>query len=127
MGLEWDDTGTGEEAIARSLITKQGLRGLKVEDPHETDLVKETGLSRSAIYRALKRGTDEGLSLPLDLGGFPGEKVHVVSVEGRYFVRDPPSTFDLAYRRAIQAVMKAIGQPILPRMDDGAEGSDWAD
>ncbi len=112
-----------EEAVVKALIAKQGLRGLKVEDLHETDLLDETGQSRSAIYRTLKRGVDEGLPLPLDLGGFSGETVHVVSVEGRYFVRDPPSTFDLAYRRAIQAVAKAIGQPILPRMDEGAEGS----
>ncbi len=124
MGFEWVDTGTGEEAIVRALIAKQGLRGLKVEAPHETDLVKEAGLSRSAIYRALKRGMAEGLPLPLDLGGFIGEKVHIVSVKGRYFVRDPPSTIDLACRRAIQAVANAIGQPILPRMDEGAEGGD---
>ncbi len=111
-----------EEAVVRALIAKQGLRGLKVEDHHETDLIEETGHTRSAIYRTLKRGMDEGLPLPLDLGGFPREKVHVVSVKGRYFVRDPPSTIDLAYRRTIQAVAKAIGQPILPRMDEGAEG-----
>ncbi len=110
-----------EEAVVRALIAKQGL---KVEDPHETDLLDETGHKRSPIYRTLKRGKDEGLPLPLDLGGFPGEKVHVASVEGRYFVRDPPSTFDLAYRRAMQAVMKVIGWPILPLVDEGAEGSD---